>query len=129
MPHVSKYRLKSYEEQKLKSAFKMILSRIGSKKDMDYFLKFLLSDTEQLMFSKRIAIAVLLKEGFAEVEIAGKLAVTKETVNRINLLMQTRGGGFEVAIRELRKDRMLTEFKKFLISLARYSIKAAGGRV
>src|SRR3989344_7509586 len=129
MPHVSKYRLKPYEEQKLKSTFKMILARISSKKDMDYFLKFLLSDTEQLMFSKRIAVAVLLKEGFSEVEIAGRLGVTKETVNRINLLMQTRGGGFEVAIKELRRDKMLTEFKKFLISLARYSIKAAGSRV
>jgi len=65
MPHVSKYRLKPYEEQKLKSTFKMILAGISNKKDMDHFLKFLLSPTEQLMFSKRIAIAVLLEEGLS----------------------------------------------------------------
>ncbi len=129
MPHISKNRLKPFEEEKLKATLKIILAKINNKKDMDNFLKFLLSDTEQIMFSKRIAIAVLLKDGLSEVEIGDKLGVTRETVNRINLLMQIRGNGFETAISKLEQEKMLNEFKKFLSSLAKYSVRAASGRI
>lgn len=129
MPHISKYRLKPKQEKNLVSVFKMVLTKTKNIHEMEYFITFLLSETEQLMFAKRIGIAVLIKEGLSEVDIADKLGVTRETVIRINLLMQTRGNGFEIAIKQLRKEKMLNEFKKFLTALGKYSARAAGGYI
>jgi|SRR3989344_6883880 len=129
MPHVSKYRLKPKQEENLLSVLKITFTKTKNAEEMENFITFLLSPTEQLMFAKRIGIAILVKEGLPEIDIADKLGVTRETVLRIKLLMQVRGNGFEVAIKRLREEKRLNEFKKFLIALGRYSVRAAGGYV
>lgn len=129
MPHISRSNLKKETEQKLIHSLYLVLSKIQDYDAMESFLFALLSKTEQLMLAKRLTIIILLKEGISETRISTTLHVTRETVSRIKLLYETRGQGYEIALKKLEEEKVFAEFKNILISLARYSIRAAGGRV
>lgn len=129
MPHVSKRKLKPQTEKELTRTLEIVLSGIKAKEEMNLFLLSILSDTEKVMLAKRLAIVVLLKENIPESTIADILHVTRETVARLRYSLELRGQGYEIALKELEKENILKQFKKVLISLARYSIRAAGGYV
>lgn len=129
MPHISKKKLTTKAEKQLIQTFKLVLVKIGKQEEMDEFVFSLLSNTEQIMLAKRLAIVVLLEEKIPESTIANILNVTRETVARQRYQKELRGVGYEIAFRKLSEEKMLGEFKKFLISLARYSVRAAGGYV
>lgn len=129
MPHVSRYKLPKNVEAELISKLNLALTHIGKDSEMIEFLDALLTPTEKLMLAKRLAIIVLLEEGVPESKIADILHVTRITVAKMQLFYEARGAGFKIALKKLEEQNMLDEFKKVLISLARYSIKAAGGYV
>ena len=129
MPHVSKYKLKTAEEEKLKQTLGLVLRKINKDEEMEGFLYSLLSETEKIMLAKRLAIMILITEGLSEAEIADKLNVTRETVLRIQMLMQIRGNGYEIALKKLEEEKYLGEFKKFLLSLGKYSLSATSGYI
>lgn len=129
MPHVSRIKLPIKEEQELIKALKICFMRIDKSEKMDKFLDSLLSETEKVMLAKRLAIVVMLKENFPESDIANSLHVTRVTVERIRHYLEAHWEGFEFALEALEKDKRLEQFKKILISLAKYSIRAAGGYV
>lgn len=129
MPHLSKGRLTQKLQSELLQTFKTVLRRIKTNSEVEFFLSSLLSETERMMLAKRLAIVVLLEENVPETTIAEILQVTRETVNRIGLLSQIKGEGYKIALRKLNEEKALSTFKKFLLSLARYSIRAARGYV
>lgn len=129
MPHLSKGRLTQKLQAELLQTFKTVLRRIKTDSEAEFFLSSLLSETERMMLAKRLAIVVLLEENVPETTIAEILRVTRETVNRIGLLSQIKGEGYKIALRKLNEEKALSTFKKFLLSLARYSIRAARGYV
>lgn len=129
MPHVSKKKLSQKVEEQLLKTLKTAFTKINKSEDMDKFLFSFLSKTEQLMLAKRLAIAVLLEENIPESTIANILNVTRETVARQRYQKELRGEGYKIAFGKLSEEKILSEFKKFLISLARYSVRAAGGYV
>jgi len=127
MPHVSKNRLRKGDEEKLLESLKVVLSKIDKTEDVDSFLYSLLSDTEQLMIAKRLAIIVMLKEGLPESTVAHALHVTRETVSRLKMKSELKEAGYNLALKVLEQQKQLETFKQFLISLAKYSIRATGG--
>nr|MBI5456016.1 hypothetical protein [Candidatus Levybacteria bacterium] len=129
MTHVSKKQLNKKAEKELLHNFNLVLADIKQEDEMEYFLNSLLSSTERLMLAKRLAIVILLKEGVPHISIASALNVTEATVSRMQLFLEARGGGYEVSLKKLAKKKMHAEFKSFLLKLARYSIRAAGGYV
>lgn len=129
MPHLSKKELKPKERKELLFSFRTVLRKINKDEEVELFLVSLLSDTEQLMLAKRLAIIVLLKENIPDLVISDILGVTRETVARIRDKLEIKGDGYIIALKKLEEEKVLKVFKKFLISLARYSIRAAGGYV
>lgn len=129
MPHVSKIKLNNKNQKALINNFELILTKISKSDDMRYFLASLLTPTEKLMFAKRIAIVILLKEGVSESNISNALHVTRVTVSRMQYFVESRGQGYEVALKVLEKEKLMKEFKKVLLALANYSARAAGGYV
>ncbi len=130
MPHLSKRPLENSVEMELVNSLKLVLLKITQNEEMENFLYSLLSKTEQLMLAKRLAIIVLLNEKVSESTIAGILNITRETVARIKLKAEMKNKGYEIALRKLEEEKILKQFKKMLLSLARYSIRrAAGGYV
>lgn len=130
MPHISKHKLPRETEQALIKNLNLILSSIHKHEEMLLFLDALLTDTEKLMLAKRIAIIVLIAERLTDSEIANRLHVTRITVAKMRYFYEARAkDGYGIALRKIANDKQLQEFKKFLLSLARYSIRAAGGYV
>lgn len=129
MPHVSRYKLDKKTEEELIKTLRIVFTRINKNEEMVCFFLSLFSETEQLMLAKRLAIIVLLKEKIPESRIADILHVTRITVEKMRLFLETKGEGFKIALRKLEEEKILQEFKKFLIKLTRYSIRAAGGYV
>ena len=129
MPHVSRRGLPKKTEIELINSLKIVIRRTNKSDDVEKLISSLLTKTEKLMIAKRFAVVVMLKEGFEEQDIADALHVTRETVERLKLLYQLNGEGYDIAIRKLQDEKVYKQFKKILISLARYAVRAAGGYV
>src|SRR3989344_7421758 len=129
MPHVSKRKLKEKVESELNKSFQTVIARISNMQEMNSFLTSLLSNTEKLMLAKRLAVVVLLDENIPESTIANILNVTRETVARQRYRLELKGEGYKIAIKKLAEEKTLQGLKKLLVSLAKYSISAAGGYV
>ncbi len=129
MPLVSRNKLPKRTEAELLKNLNLVLTKIQSSDDMSIFLQALLTDTEKVMLAKRIAVVVLLEEKLPDSQIASILNITRMTVTKMRYFHESRGAGFSIAIKKLDEQDQLDNFKKFLISLARYSTRAAGGRV
>ncbi len=129
MPLVSKNKLPKRTETELLKNLNLVLTKIQSSDDMVVFLEALLTDTEKLMLAKRIAVIVLLEEGLPDSQIASILHLTRMTVLKMRYFYESRGRGLKIAVKKLDEQNQLENFKKFLISLTRYSVRAGGGRV
>jgi uncharacterized protein YerC len=129
MPQVSKVKLNKKVEKELLHNFNLVLANIKQEKEMDYFLNSLLTKTERIMLAKRLAIVILLKEGVFQSRIAGVLGVTQATVSRMDIFLDARGAGYEVALKKLEREKAFIEFKKVLMGLVKYTLRASGGYV
>ena len=129
MPHVSRHKLSKKTEEELLRNLNLVLTHIGNNDEMISFIDALFTSTEKVMLSKRLALIILIEEGLQDSQIADILHMTVNTVAKMRMLYELKGQGFKVAIRKLKEQKQLEGFKKLLISLARYSIRAAGGYV
>lgn len=129
MPHVSKIKLDKKEEEELIKNFDFVLSSLSNENEMERFTQSLLSKTERIMLAKRLGVAILLKEEVPQTSIASGLNVTQATVSRMQLYLEVNGEGYELALRKLKEKKAFQHFKNFLLQLAEYSIRAAGGYV
>lgn len=129
MPHVSKNKLLKKQEDELIHNLNVIISSVDDYDQTALFLNALLSDTEKLMLAKRIAIIVMIEEELSDSDIAKGLHLTRITVEKMRYFYEARGEGFKVALKKLDEKQQLDSFKRFLVSLGKYSIRAAGGYV
>lgn len=129
MPQVSKNKLSKKTEEELINNLNLVFAKINAVDEMLIFQKALMTETEKLMLAKRLAIIVLISEKLSDSEIAHILHLTRITVAKTRYFYESRGEGFKIALKKLEEQKRLEEFKRFLVSLSRYSIRAAGGRV
>lgn len=129
MPHVSKHPLSPKAEKELVRTLEIVLTKVTKEIDMNGFLLALLSPTERVMIAKRLAMIVLLKGNTPDASIAEILHVTRGTVAKMRLFFEARGQGFDVVFKVLENEKLMVEIRSTLIGLAKYSIKAAGGRL
>jgi len=65
----------------------------------------LLSDTERMMFAKRLATVLLLDENLPESQISETLKLTPDTISKISLMLKTpKGEGFTIALSKRKKQ-------------------------
>ncbi|HSW47680.1 MAG TPA: Trp family transcriptional regulator [Candidatus Saccharimonadales bacterium] len=129
MPHVSRNKLSFQTEQQLTDTLDLVLSKLTRKESVKDFLLSLLTPTERIMLAKRLAIIILIKEGIPQSQISQTLHVTRITVSRLELFLEARGKGYELALEVLKDEEALKEFKSMLLKLVGYTARAAGGRV
>ena len=129
MPHLSKHKLDYKSELEIKKTLELVFSNVKGKENVHSLFSSLLTTTERLMIAKRLSAVILLKEGVSESQVASSLHITRATVDKLNLIHQTNGQGYEIAVEILRKEKAYEEVKKALLSLVKYSIRASGGYV
>lgn len=130
MPQISRNKLSTKAQKDLINNVVTILNSISRKEEMEVFLTTFLTETEVLMLAKRLAIIILVSEGFNDSEIASTLHMTRITVAKTRYYYEGRGQeGLTIALTKIAKDKRLQEMKGALLALTRYSIRAAGGYV
>ncbi len=129
MAQVSKNKLEKHIEAKLVHTFQLVLTKLSKEEEMDNFLLSFLTPTEQIMFAKRLAIAILLKEGYSDTEISKTLHVTRITVSRLRFFIEARGKGYQFAFQILENEKFREEMHLLLEELLAYAARSAGGRV
>lgn len=128
MTHVSRHKLSKQTEQKLLKTLYIVLAKISKLEEMETFLGAFFSETERLMFAKRLGVVTLLNEGLPDSQIAEALHVTRITVAKMRYFLEARGQGYKIALMKIAREKNLQLLKQLLLKLARYSIRAAGGR-
>ncbi len=128
VPHISRIPVDNKTRNEILDTLDFVFGKLN-KEEARIFLFSLLSPTEKLMLAKRLAVIILLNQGTSESEISSALNVTRVTVSRMQLLLLTKKEGFDLALKKLGNIKRMEEFKKMLMALARYSARAAGGRV
>lgn len=130
MPQVSRNKLSVKAEKELIESLNLVFSSISNREEMVKFLNSLLTDTEKLMFAKRLALIVLIKEGLSDSDISSALHVTRMTVSKLRYFYEARAKeGYDIALLKIENNKLLKGFKNVLLALADYSIRAAGGYV
>jgi len=66
MPHISRKKLDKTAEHKLLQTLELVLAKITRVEEVDIFFLSLLTPTERVMLAKRLAIIILLNEGFVK---------------------------------------------------------------
>lgn len=114
MPQVSKYPLSKNTEKRLYQLFWETISNLKDSVKAEVFFNDLLSPTEKIMLSKRLAIAVMLIKDYDYSVIRSTLRVSPGTINSVSIWLKYSGTGYrEVIDKLLRKEK----FKNFMSSL------------
>ena len=79
MAHVSKRKIKDTILRELFEQMAKVIARSG-KRNSTAFLNEFLTDTEQIMHAKRLAVIVMLHEGYSTYRILNELGMSASTV-------------------------------------------------
>ena len=85
MPHVSNKKIDDKYFNEIYDQLISIFDTAGSGRRSDVFLKEFLTETEKVMFAKRLAVLFMLSEGVSKHFISEILLVSPSTVDRISL--------------------------------------------
>lgn len=126
MAQVSKRLLKNEVYNEIFQTLLTTVAKLNTKSRVSDFFDDFLSPTEKVMFSKRLAIGILIAEKRNYSEIKEILKVSGATVARLALLYRY-GRGYRDVVDNIRKNK---EVREFLIELGIEisSIGAWGGK-
>ncbi len=106
MAQISKYKLSAKTEAEIKSLFTEVVSLLSRPEDITAFLADFLTPTEIIVLSKRITIALLLKQGYSYEAIMHTLKVSAPTVSGVSLKLKYSGKGYHQIL-----DKILSQQK------------------
>lgn len=110
MPQVSRRPIKKDTEEKIRALFWETLANCQSKPHVAELLNDLLTPTENVMLSKRLAIAYLLLKGYPYDVIQSTLKVSTPTIGTVSLLLKIKGTGLRKSLETVMKQRTWQEF-------------------
>lgn len=108
MARFNHYKLNLKEKQGLLDEFYTMVAYLKDKKEVENFLKDLLSESEAIMLARRIQVAKKLLAGITFEEIKKQLKVGFSTINNVQYWLM---GGFGGYLTTLQKD-LAEEIKK-----------------
>ena len=92
MPHISQKRVKKKTFKKISDELVQLIADVKTSRETKWFLDELLTETERVMFAKRLALIVMLKHGYSFRTIQRTLKVSLSTVERF--WKRTQAGSF-----------------------------------
>jgi|SRR3989338_11700121 len=110
MTQVSKRFLQKQVEERILDLFWTSLSSLSAKDKVSLFLDDLLSPTEKLMLSKRVAIAFMLMKGYDYPTINNRLKVSDQTIWNVKVNLTHRGKGYKMAIENIMQKEKWEKF-------------------
>ena len=99
-------KLESYMSDILLASF----THCRTEDSVNYFLQDILTDTERIVVSKRLAIALLLLQNYGYYQICSVLKVSPPTVSKVKQWLKLRGDGFRTVLEAVKDDERMGEF-------------------
>ncbi len=110
MTQVSKYPVTKEVEARMYEVLFDSISMVRSPIDVNCFIEDLFSKTEKIMFSKRLAIALLLLKHYDQRMIAKLLRVSLGTVSKVSIVLQRGKGGYSKVTSAIVRKEKFHEF-------------------
>jgi TrpR-related protein YerC/YecD len=110
MAQVSKRYLHKKVEERITDLFRNSLSSLSTKERVALFLDDLLTTTEKIMLSKRLAIAFMLMKGQSYPSINDRLKVSDATIWNVKNNLTVNGKGFQMAIEQIMNKEKWEKF-------------------
>lgn len=117
MPQISRRKLRKDVEDRVAETLLEALSQVRDKKEASLFISDLLTPTERIMVSKRLAIAVLLLKGLSYESVKEILKVSSDTVGRVSLILKLNNG-YRTVVDKLARTEGGREFWRDVAKLA-----------
>lgn len=117
MPQVSRYPLAKDVYFEILDELFWLLTEIKNKEEMKTFLYDFFTKTERIMLAKRLAVALMLTQGYSYSTIKELLKVSTGTVSRTSLWLEKGGEGLKKGLAKLAKKE---EMEKFWRNLNRF---------
>lgn len=112
MAQVSKFLISKDVADRIFGVLIKSLIKIRSSKDANMVANDLFSPTERVMFSKRLAIAFCLMQGYQYREISKLLRVSTGTIRNINLGLKYGSNGYQTILGRIMQEEKLDDFFK-----------------
>mgnify|MGYP001091227409 CR=1 FL=1 len=110
MAQVSKYPISKAVYERILDVFFKTLIEIRTKSEANQFINDFLTPTEQIMLSKRLAIAFLLEKEYDFRSISKILRVSLTTIASVNLIRKYGGRGYQKMIGKLLREEKVKDF-------------------
>ena len=110
MAQISKRFLHKKIEERILDLFWTSFSTLSTKQKVIIFLDALLSPTEKIMLSKRLAIAFMLLKGYGHSSINELLKVSDSTIWNIKLNLSYKGKGYKATIEQIMSKEKWEKF-------------------
>lgn len=117
MAQVSKRVLQKKVEERITDLFWTSLSMLSKKAEISLFLDDLLTPTEKIMLSKRLAIAFMLIKGYDYPSINERLKVSDQTIWNVKTSLVYKGKGYKNAISQIMSREKWEKFWQNLDNL------------
>lgn len=110
MTQVSPRVLQKQVEERVLDLFWTSLANTSSKEQVAFFLDDLLTPTEKIMLSKRLAIAFMLMKGYGYGTINERLKVSDPTIWTVKTHLAYKGKGYKMVIERIMSKEKWEKF-------------------
>ncbi|MFA6095051.1 MAG: Trp family transcriptional regulator [Candidatus Paceibacterota bacterium] len=126
MTHISKTKVSEKISSNLEKNFVLLVTKAAGARSIKTFLEELFTPTEKIMLSKRLAIIVMLVQGFSFLQIQKTLKVSSATVSNFQHACEL--GGFAYVQSMLGKKKERGQFLKALEEALSFRLPPKTGR-
>lgn len=107
MTQVSRYPISKTIADRIFEIFLKSFVKIHSREEADEFISDLLTPTEKIMLSKRLAIALLLKKDYDYRAIQEIIKVSAATIASVNMAIRYGSNGYKNLLNKILKEEKL----------------------
>lgn len=126
MPHVSKIKIGDERLKEIFDSFTKTICRLNNKKSAKKFIQSLLSETEEVMLSKRLAAIYLFFDGKSEYYVAESLGISSSTAARIH--KNARTGHYDYLVNFFENKNKSGEFGDTLYKILTLGLPPRTGK-
>lgn len=128
MTQISKRFVRQDVLNEMTKVFLTSLSQLRNENDAVNFIEDLLTPTEKIMLSKRVAIAIMLKKGFDQEVIRSILKVSRSTVSAVNGKVKFGGKGYNLVLEKIIKSDKIEAISNKIEEIALKALSFGHGK-
>ncbi len=116
MTQVSRYPISKVIADRIFEIFLKSLVKIHTQEEADQFISDLLTPTEKIMLSKRLAIALLLQKNYDYRSIQKTIRVSTATIASVNMIIKYGSKGYVNLLNRILKEEKLINMMEETVS-------------